>query len=95
MSATAQRLAGPESGTGPHLGYADRHSAHDRIDVFAEAPGDPLWILPDPDRAAAGPFGGTVTHGFLTLSTIPVLQFGMAHHGWVTAEGGRSPTAPA
>jgi acyl dehydratase len=45
-----------------------------RIDAFAEATGDHQWIHIDPDRAAAGPFGATVAHGFLTLSLIPMLS---------------------
>jgi acyl dehydratase len=40
----------------------------DRVDLFAEATGDHQWIHVDPDRAAAGPFGGTIAHGYLTLS---------------------------
>jgi acyl dehydratase len=44
-----------------------------RIDLFAEATGDHQWIHTDPERAAAGPFGATVAHGFLTLSLLPVL----------------------
>ena len=42
-----------------------------RIDLFAEATGDHQWIHVDPVRAAAGPFGTTVAHGFLTLSLLP------------------------
>jgi acyl dehydratase len=44
-----------------------------RIDLFAEATGDHQWIHVDPERAAEGPFGGTIAHGYLTLSLIPVL----------------------
>ena len=44
-----------------------------RIDLFAQATGDHQWIHTDPARAAAGPFGTTVAHGFLTLSLLPVL----------------------
>ncbi len=44
-----------------------------RIDQFAQATGDLQWIHTDPARAAAGPFGATVAHGFLTLSLLPVL----------------------
>lgn len=44
-----------------------------RIDLFAEATGDHQWIHVDPARAAQGPFGKTVAHGFLTLSLIPPL----------------------
>ncbi len=45
-----------------------------RIDQFAQATGDLQWIHTDPARAAAGPFGATVAHGFLTLSLVPVLS---------------------
>jgi acyl dehydratase len=45
-----------------------------RIDRFAEATGDHQWIHVDPERAAEGPFGRTIAHGFLTLSLLPVLQ---------------------
>ena len=42
-----------------------------RIDRFADATGDHQWIHVDPARAAAGPFGATIAHGFLTLSLLP------------------------
>ena len=41
-----------------------------RIDEFARATDDPQWIHTDPVRAAAGPFGTTIAHGFLTLSLV-------------------------
>lgn len=44
-----------------------------RIDAFAEATGDRQWIHVDPVRAAAGPFGATIAHGYLTLSLLPLL----------------------
>ena len=44
-----------------------------RIDRFAEATGDDQWIHVDPVRAAAGPFGATIAHGFLTLSMLPAM----------------------
>ena len=44
-----------------------------RVNGFAEATDDRQWIHVDPERAAAGPFGGTVAHGYLTLSLLPVL----------------------
>lgn len=44
-----------------------------RIDAFAHATGDLQWIHVDPARAAAGPFGTTVAHGFLTLSLLPLM----------------------
>jgi acyl dehydratase len=46
----------------------------ERIDAFAEATGDPQWIHVDRERAAEGPFGTTIAHGFLTLSLcVPML----------------------
>ena len=45
----------------------------ERIDEFARATGDHQWIHVDPVRAAAGPFGATIAHGFLTLSLLPVM----------------------
>jgi acyl dehydratase len=42
----------------------------ERIDKFAEATDDPQWIHVDPVRAAEGPFGTTIAHGFLTLSLL-------------------------
>ena len=42
-----------------------------RIDAFARATEDLQWIHTDPARAAAGPFGATIAHGFLTLSLLP------------------------
>jgi acyl dehydratase len=57
----------------------------DRISAFAEATGDRQWIHVDPERARAeSPFGGTVAHGLLTLSLIPVLMdeaFAVEGHG--------------
>ncbi len=47
-----------------------REITQERIDLFAEATEDPQWIHTDPERAAAGPFGTTIAHGFLTLSLV-------------------------
>lgn len=44
------------------------------IDQFAEVTGDHQWIHVDPERAATGPFGATIAHGFLTLSLLPLLS---------------------
>ena len=44
-----------------------------RVDAFAEATEDRQWIHVDPARAAAGPFGAPIAHGFLTLSLMPAL----------------------
>jgi acyl dehydratase len=44
-----------------------------RINQFAEATGDHQWIHVDPEAAAQGPFGGTIAHGYLSLSLLPGL----------------------
>ncbi|GJM36952.1 MAG: MaoC family dehydratase [Acidimicrobiales bacterium] len=60
---------------GQHLGYSDWLAIdQSTIDGFAAATGDHQWIHTDPDRARVeGPFGGTIAHGYLTLSLIPRL----------------------
>jgi acyl dehydratase len=66
--AELERLVGQEIGTSQWL-QVDQA----RIDRFAEATGDRQWIHVDPVRAAAGPFGTTIAHGYLTLSLLPEL----------------------
>jgi acyl dehydratase len=60
---------------GVELGPTEwRAVAQERIDAFAAATDDPQWIHTDPKRAAQGPFGTTIAHGFLTLSLcVPML----------------------
>lgn len=59
---------------GLELGASDYHPVTQAsIDVFAEATGDRQWIHTDPERASAGPFGGTIAHGYYTLALAPVL----------------------
>ena len=54
---------------GKHLGFSDWLEIDQaRINLFAEATGDHQWIHVDPERAAQGPFGKTIAHGYLTLS---------------------------
>ena len=60
--------------TGDELGLSDwLEIDQERVDRFADATGDHQWIHVDPERAAVGPFGGTIAHGHLTLSLIPFL----------------------
>jgi acyl dehydratase len=55
--------------SGSHLGYSEwLEIDQGRIDLFADATGDHQWIHVDPERAATGPFGKTIAHGYLTLS---------------------------
>jgi acyl dehydratase len=59
---------------GDHLGYSDWHTVDQaRVTAFAEATDDRQWIHVDPERAKQGPFGGTVAHGYLMLSLLPML----------------------
>ena len=51
-----------------------------RIDRFAEATDDPQWIHVDPVRAAEGPFGTTIAHGFLTLSLLVRFWYEVGPH---------------
>ena len=62
---------------GQELGVGDWVEVdQDRINGFADATGDHQWIHVDPERAAQGPFGTTIAHGYLTLSLIPSLGGG-------------------
>jgi len=73
-----------KAATGTVLGTSDWLAIdQDRIDRFADATGDHQWIHVDTERAATGPFGTTIAHGFLTLSLIP--YFGLQAYrldGW-------------
>jgi acyl dehydratase len=65
-----------EEAVGTHLGHSEWHTVNqDQIDAFAAATGDHQWIHVDPAKAAEGPFGSTVAHGFLTLSLVPMLTW--------------------
>jgi acyl dehydratase len=67
-------LATLKAAAGEHLGYSPWRTVDQaQVDAFAEATGDRQWIHVDPARAAAGPFGTTIAHGFLVLSLLPVL----------------------
>jgi acyl dehydratase len=57
---------------GTELGPTDwLEVTQDRVNLFADATDDHQWIHIDPERAASGPFGGTIAHGLLTLSLLP------------------------
>ena len=59
--------------TGGLLGVSPWHEiSQERVDMFAEATGDRQWIHVDAVRAAAGPFGGPIAHGYLTLALAPI-----------------------
>jgi acyl dehydratase len=66
---TVDELSGA---VGEDLGPTDwLEITQQRVDAFADATGDHQWIHVDVDRAEVGPFGGTIAHGYLTLSLIP------------------------
>jgi len=59
---------------GEEIGSSEWHTVtQEQIDLFAEATGDHQWIHVDPQKAAAGPYGTTIAHGYLTLSLLPLL----------------------
>lgn len=59
---------------GEHLGYSAWHNVtQEQVNLFADATGDHQWIHIDVERAKAGPFGGPIAHGYLTLALAPIL----------------------
>lgn len=75
MARIIEGADGLKEAAGQHLGHSGWVTVDQvRIDGFADATGDRQWIHVDPEKAAASPFGGTIAHGFLTLSLIPGLQ---------------------
>src|ERR1700683_5422468 len=59
---------------GKHIGWTSWHEVYqNQVNLFADATGDHQWIHVDPERAANGPFGGAIAHGYLTLSLAPVM----------------------
>lgn len=63
-----------EAALGEELGLGSWHDIHQsEIDAFAAVTRDHQWIHVDAKQAAAGPYGGTIAHGYLTLSLIPLL----------------------
>ena len=69
---TFRSLSALEEAVGEELGTTEWiEVTQDRVDRFAEATGDHQWIHVDTERAASGPFGGTIAHGYLTLALIP------------------------
>lgn len=69
-----ERLSDLPARVGQELGLSEWITIdQSRIDGFAQATGDLQWIHTDPVRAAQGPFGATIAHGYLTLSLVPAL----------------------
>jgi acyl dehydratase len=60
---------------GESLGFSEWHTiTQEQVNAFADATGDHQWIHIAAERAASGPFGGTIAHGYLTVSLLPVLS---------------------
>jgi acyl dehydratase len=60
---------------GESLGFSDWHKiTQEQVNAFADATGDYQWIHVDVERAASGPFGTTIAHGYLTVSLLPVMM---------------------
>jgi acyl dehydratase len=67
-----------KSHVGKELGVSDWHLVtQEKIDRFAEVTGDDQWIHIDPERAKQSPFGGTIAHGYYTLSLAPRFSYDM------------------
>ena len=65
-----------KSRIGDELGVSDWHEVtQDDIDTFARVTGDDQWIHIDPERAKETPFGGTIAHGYYTLSLAPKFSY--------------------
>jgi len=72
---TFTELAQLEAAVGEDLGTSDWFEIdQDRVNLFADATDDHQWIHVDEERAAQGPFGATVAHGYMTVSLIPALS---------------------
>jgi len=74
MTTTVDSLEEFHGLVGQQIGYTDWQTiTQQRVNVFAKATDDHQWIHVDPEAAKAGPFGGPIAHGYLTLSLGPVL----------------------
>ncbi|MFI6705958.1 MaoC family dehydratase [Nonomuraea sp. NPDC050478] len=65
-----------KDGVGETFGPTEwRTITQDRVNLFADATDDHQWIHVDAERAKEGPFGGTIAHGYLSLSLLPSFMF--------------------
>ena len=75
MATTIDGIDGLKAYVGQHLGYSEYvEITPEQVNLFADATGDHQWIHVDVERAKAGPFGGPIAHGYLTLSLGPSLM---------------------
>jgi acyl dehydratase len=74
MTTIIEGIDGLRAKVGEHLGYSDWvEITQDQVNRFADATSDHQWIHVDVERANAGPFGGPIAHGYLTLALGPGL----------------------
>ena len=74
MATIIDGIDGLKAKVGEHLGYSDWvEITQEQVNKFADATGDHQWIHVDVERAKAGPFGGPIAHGYLTLALGPGL----------------------
>ncbi|MCW2830497.1 MAG: dehydratase [Aeromicrobium sp.] len=72
MTRTFDTIDALKAAVGEEIGTSDWVTiTQEQINTFADATGDHQWIHVDPERAASGPFGSTIAHGYLTLSLLP------------------------
>ena len=75
MTTTVQGISGLKEKVGEHLGYSNYvEITQEQVNLFADATGDHQWIHVDPERAKDTPFGGTIAHGYYTLSLAPMFM---------------------
>ena len=75
---TFESVADLAAAAGETIGQSDWVTiTQEDVNLFADATGDHQWIHVDPERAAAGPFGTTIAHGYMTLALLPRLQHQM------------------
>lgn len=75
MTRMIEGIDGLKALVGEHLGYSPYvEVTQEQVNMFAEATGDHQWIHVDVEKAKAGPFGGPIAHGYLTLSLGPMLS---------------------
>jgi acyl dehydratase len=75
---TFESVADLAAAKGEAIGQSDWVTiTQEDVNLFADATGDHQWIHVDPERAAAGPFGTTIAHGYMTLSLLPRMQHDM------------------
>jgi acyl dehydratase len=80
MTTATMDMASLRDAVGKHLGYTEWHEmTQERVNQFADATDDHQFIHVDPERAKQTPFGGTVAHGYLTLSLMAPVMGELMH----------------